>query len=782
MPERDEILEKLDQLENKMKTSLLEVEKRLVNLESAAPTDISELKERMKELEDLQMLLELENVKLKEKLGAGELEFGIPETLDSRLKTIEQRIAELSKVSAVEVKGIPKGLQERITTLERTIAGLKSIKEGKIPASLLQDVEELKKSLKTQAIPADIVKKMEDQNKRLKVMETSLEEMEKRMRKEFSRMEDVIENTGRVLTEKGMSQFLDRIIKLKDELRGEKRELEREKEEIVRLLEDRRDIIEKMGRTETNVQKADALLTKMMTLEERIKMDIDKIEGLKNNVETKLDSAVDRVNTIKKNIDSLVESRIEEGVGKMRALRSTLESRLDMLDEKIRSEIEKSESLRENLEQKTRIFIENSKKVERLYNQMKLKTERAIQDVKSDFEDNFETINKSRAEIIKTVAELKDGIEDIRKLKSKIGPIIESDIDGRLKRLEDGIKALEEGGSVVSTIENHDKEIAALKNELSSRVIEIDSVQKHVADLNVKISGFMDSLRSLKDFEERIVRRLRNVPSTNELEKTREDINALKKELDTRKIEFENISKRLDKVPSRNELNRLKEGIDQTKDMKEKVDLLVKRLEDLPSKKEIDEIKDKLGSVDTKEFREMNNRMQEIFKQLENKASRKEINEIRSSLHEVKPVIKEVKDMKTELQKEIDGLKKQVSRPVNVENLVKEMEKQKNMIKGLEDKIAAETSRFLAENLEQFAITLDKRLPDFVTKNEFRESMERLNKKYENSMKEMNNRIKTITAPDITPLMSRMNNLEKNIKQILENLKKPRVPTPVVVE
>jgi predicted nucleic acid-binding Zn-ribbon protein len=216
--------------------------------------------------------------------------------------------------------------------------------------------------------------------------------------------------------------------------------------------------------------------------------------------------------------------------------------------------------------------------------------------------------------------------------------------------------------------------------------------------------------------------------------------------------------------------------------MKEKVDLLVKRLEDLPSKKEIDEIKDKLGSVDTKEFREMNNRMQEIFKQLENKASRKEINEIRSSLHEVKPVIKEVKDMKTELQKELDGLKKQVSRPVNVENLVKEMEKQKNMIKGLEDKIAAETSRFLAENLEQFAITLDKRLPDFVTKNEFRESMERLNKKYENSMKEMNNRIKTITAPDITPLMSRMNNLEKNIKQILENLKKPRVPTPVVVE
>ena len=97
----EDIDERLQRLEDRMRVNFFDIEKRLTNLESGASDEISELKERIAELEDLQMLLELENTKLKENLGVGSEEIitkphGIEE-LEKRISTLEEKILLLSE-------------------------------------------------------------------------------------------------------------------------------------------------------------------------------------------------------------------------------------------------------------------------------------------------------------------------------------------------------------------------------------------------------------------------------------------------------------------------------------------------------------------------------------------------------------------------------------------------------------------------------------------------------------------------------------------------------------
>jgi len=62
--------EKLVRLETRMKTNFFEIEKKLVSLEESSP-DV--LNERIRELEDLLLLLQLENIRIKEKFSSSDI-------------------------------------------------------------------------------------------------------------------------------------------------------------------------------------------------------------------------------------------------------------------------------------------------------------------------------------------------------------------------------------------------------------------------------------------------------------------------------------------------------------------------------------------------------------------------------------------------------------------------------------------------------------------------------------------------------------------------------------
>lgn len=103
-----DIGERLARLENRMKTSFFEIERRLVNLETSSSAALGE---RIQELEDLLLLLQIENMKIKEKT-AGEVDVTNPD-LEQRLQMLESP------------RGLPGDIEERLNYIENKISSIK---------------------------------------------------------------------------------------------------------------------------------------------------------------------------------------------------------------------------------------------------------------------------------------------------------------------------------------------------------------------------------------------------------------------------------------------------------------------------------------------------------------------------------------------------------------------------------------------------------------------------------------------------------------------------------
>ena len=91
-----EIEERLNRLENKMKVSLFEVEK-LVNQQQ--PKQEEPIEERLLEMEDLILLLQLENTKMKDKISQDidiELTPKVSQSAEERISRLEEEIGNVT--------------------------------------------------------------------------------------------------------------------------------------------------------------------------------------------------------------------------------------------------------------------------------------------------------------------------------------------------------------------------------------------------------------------------------------------------------------------------------------------------------------------------------------------------------------------------------------------------------------------------------------------------------------------------------------------------------------
>ena len=111
----EDIKKRLENLENRLKTNFFEIEKRLVNLESS-PGKGGNLSERIQDVEDLLLLLQLENMKIREKIGST----GIPEIHAVEDKSgLEERVNELEeKLSNMKSGEVPTDIEDRLSALE----------------------------------------------------------------------------------------------------------------------------------------------------------------------------------------------------------------------------------------------------------------------------------------------------------------------------------------------------------------------------------------------------------------------------------------------------------------------------------------------------------------------------------------------------------------------------------------------------------------------------------------------------------------------------------------
>lgn len=147
-----EMEERINRLEEKLKLTFVEIEKRLNERQSPEVN----MDERIQELEDLLLLLQLENTKLKEKVHGG-LDFGIvPNSPDisERLNRVETELSHATgSVAGSDVEAKMATLEERINAIHATPVTVPKDVEESVKAALENEmsgeIRELQKKVKT---------------------------------------------------------------------------------------------------------------------------------------------------------------------------------------------------------------------------------------------------------------------------------------------------------------------------------------------------------------------------------------------------------------------------------------------------------------------------------------------------------------------------------------------------------------------------------------------------------------------------------------------------------
>ncbi|KHO48105.1 MAG: coiled-coil [archaeon GW2011_AR5] len=179
-----ELEERLNRLEERLKLTFVEIEKRMQPQQpgaSGTPANTMDVGDRIDELEDLLLLLQLENTKLKERVGEG-LDFGITPSapdVSERLNRIESELG------------------------NKSVPVFETDEEGNNPAiiSKLAELEE-----RINAIPSTTIKVPKDVEKHVKhEMEEDMRQMEKRIKT----LEALLAQRGREDLEKESNVLAD---------------------------------------------------------------------------------------------------------------------------------------------------------------------------------------------------------------------------------------------------------------------------------------------------------------------------------------------------------------------------------------------------------------------------------------------------------------------------------------------------------------------------------------------------------------------------------------------
>jgi hypothetical protein len=202
------IEERLDRLENKMKVGFFEVEKKLVKLETSSSASMDE---RVQELEDLLLLLQLDNMRLKEKVSStdttqpdiGErvssmgLSEEVPSNIESRLNQIENKISSL-KTGGNEFS------EERLDETEKRLSSVEKIYKE---VSNIRDRLNMLDEMVSMRGNVSGMEKLEGFKKRV------LEEMDARLLEINGKINRIEVPSGRELVMKGMEDRMDELEK-----------------------------------------------------------------------------------------------------------------------------------------------------------------------------------------------------------------------------------------------------------------------------------------------------------------------------------------------------------------------------------------------------------------------------------------------------------------------------------------------------------------------------------------------------------------------------------------
>ena len=577
----------------------------------SSPSGIEELNERILEIEDLQMLLEAEMVKLKEfllergeklditqektmkdlqkkvasleerleKIGAGVPGEGIMQKIEERIKHLrgsgidEDRIKALeSKIEALkhaiieEPSGVESGIieglrkdidaikqsynektkdiDEQIKSLSSDIENLKSTCRsvnsfGSYIEELKKDIDNLKDELQTEfkkeiLLQANHVEKIE------KNMEQNLAEI----RSKIDKIEELVENSGKMLTQKGMDMFLEKIRSARAEMKKDQEELNRSREMINQLILALGKIKDKAETADAVLQKVEAAITKMNTIEEKVRNDIQRLDSLDRNIEekfSKTDEKLAEVEKIGADIDAtrkIFEDKMKNNINNMKAINDAMNERLEAMDKRLQTAEQLADHVRSKVDQLSAI-------------------ESRTRQIKNDFDKKVASIEAFRSMVEEKSKALDEGLRKISEL--------EQEMENRSKVNEEKFMAyIDNMNALKDAVYTKIDSLNQMTIDAEKIQSKIDQASDIVRKIETMSSGVENKIRrfdsAMRDIEEIKARLSEKSPETDLEEKIKKDLDDRIVSLVTKNLEkfAETLDRKLPELVTKDELMRMK--------------------------------------------------------------------------------------------------------------------------------------------------------------------------------------------------------------------------------
>lgn len=495
MTSPDELNRKLEKLEDKLKANFFEIEKRLVNLESPQePTP--GLNEKIEEIEDLLLLVQLENVKMKDALKQEPLQQTVPEDIEERLTKLEQRGP---TEALTETPSDTSDIETKIDELDEKISSIKLQKAG-APEELVAEIKELKDKVNSLEQPARAEPDFSTQDKKLEQMKEEIQELK----------EEIKEKPGKPVSGKGMEHYIQKVESLKSELED--------------LLEERKSFIEKIEKSEEDAEKIDTALIKLKTVEERITTDIDKARDLQENIDD-----------VKKSIDDKINN-FEERLG---AVQKSLENKVDTtdeikkhVDEKVTSLEDKFSALKNDIGKKS--FSGSDDKIKELEKKIEEKIAAAEGISTKDLEKRLDELHVKIgvSEVDKRLEMIEQEIKKIDNMQRAIDDefVQRMSIEKRLQDMDKSYmgKFSKLGGITAKAPAGKETEIpdmVKLQKELQEQKVALAGLEKH---LDIEITKHLSS--HLENFAKELDKRIPELITKTEY---RRDADEIKQKIQT---------------------------------------------------------------------------------------------------------------------------------------------------------------------------------------------------------------------------------------------------------
>ncbi len=194
----------------------------------------------------------------------------------------------------------------------------------------------------------------------------------------------------------------------------------------------------------------------------------------------------------------------------------------------------------------------------------------------------------------------------------------------------------------------------------------------------------------------------------------------------------------------------------------------------ISTEKRLSELETALGQIknmETSDFKRVNEMLEHI-----QGIEVEEMKEIAKNIKEAKDALEDESVNRLSVEKRLGSMEAKVNKiseiaehMENVEGL--DIQKLSNRISDIESNMKINTVKLLTQQLNEFAKSVDRRLPNIVSREE-----------YARQIADLNQRMRTVEAPDLSPLGARVERLERKIEEVASMMRQMYDRVPIIVE